>query len=63
VHADHVAYTYASLSDLFDNYGELRAKGIGPYWCIHHGSVEYDPDEWLAEVRSGTPVEYLLVSH
>jgi hypothetical protein len=23
--------------------------------------VEYDPDEWLAEVRSGTPVEDLLV--
>ena len=98
---DHVAYTYASLSDLFDSYAELQAKGISPYWCIHHGitvsmyycdpdgnqmelqvdcfadsddanafmcrtfainpiGVEYDPDEWLAEVRSGTPVEDLL---
>jgi catechol-2,3-dioxygenase len=98
---DHVAYTYASLSDLFDNYSDLKAKGINPYWCIHHGitvsmyygdpdgnqmefqvdcfadsdhanafihrsfainpiGVEYDPDEWLAEVRSGTPVKNLL---
>jgi catechol 2,3-dioxygenase-like lactoylglutathione lyase family enzyme len=98
---DHVAYTYASLSDLFDRYAELKADGIRPYWCIHHGitvsmyyggpdgnqlefqvdcfadnddanafmhrafsinpiGVEYDPEEWLAEVRSGTPVEGLL---
>jgi hypothetical protein len=98
---DHVAYTYASLSDLFDSYAELKGNGISPYWCIHHGitvsmyygdpdgnqmefqvdcftdnddanaymyrsfainpiGVEYDPDEWLAEVRSGTPVEDLL---
>lgn len=98
---DHVAYTYASLSDLFESYAELKAKGISPYWCIHHGitvsmyygdpdgnqmefqvdcypdseganafihrsfavnpiGVEYDPDEWLAEVRSGTSAEDLL---
>jgi hypothetical protein len=98
---DHVAYTYASLSDLFDSYLELKAMGIGPYWCIHHGitvsmyygdpdgnqmefqvdcfaanddanaimyrafainpiGVEYDPDEWLAEVGYGTPIEDLL---
>ena len=45
---DHVAYTYASLKDLFDNYAQLKAKGIAPYWCIHHGvtvSMYYaDPD-------------------
>jgi catechol-2,3-dioxygenase len=45
---DHVAYTYASLQDLFDNYVQLKAKGIVPYWCIHHGvtvSMYYaDPD-------------------
>ena len=98
---DHVAYTYASLSDLFDSYAELKSKGIIPYWCVHHGitvsmyygdpdgnqmefqvdcfadssdanafiyrafainpiGVEYDPDEWLTEVRSGTPVQDLL---
>src|SRR5664280_1987216 len=48
VGVDHVAYTYASLSDLFDSYAELKAKGISPYWCIHHGitvSMYYgDPD-------------------
>jgi len=45
---DHVAYTYASLTDLFDKYTELKAQGINPYWCIHHGitvSMYYgDPD-------------------
>lgn len=45
---DHVAYTYASLSDLLENYAQLKEKGISPYWCIHHGitvSMYYaDPD-------------------
>ena len=45
---DHVAYTYSSLSDLFDRYAELKDEGISPYWCIHHGitvSMYYgDPD-------------------
>jgi catechol-2,3-dioxygenase len=94
---DHVA----SLSDLFDRYAELKADGIKPYWCVHHGitvsmyygdpdgnqmefqvdcfpdnddanafmhrafsinpvGVEYDPEEWLVEVRSGLPAEDLL---
>ncbi len=45
---DHVAYTYRSLSELFENYVQLKAHGILPYWCIHHGitvSMYYgDPD-------------------
>lgn len=45
---DHVAYTYASLTDLFRNYAQLKAQGITPYWCVHHGitvSMYYaDPD-------------------
>ena len=45
---DHVAYTYASLGDLFENYAQLQENGIAPYWCIHHGitvSMYYaDPD-------------------
>ena len=45
---DHVAYTYASLSDLFESYARLKEKGIKPYWTIHHGitiSMYYaDPD-------------------
>jgi catechol-2,3-dioxygenase len=45
---DHVAYTYASLTDLFENYAQLAAQGIRPYWCVHHGitvSMYYaDPD-------------------
>lgn len=45
---DHVAYTYGSLTTLFENYENLKAQGISPYWCIHHGitvSMYYaDPD-------------------
>jgi catechol-2,3-dioxygenase len=99
---DHVAYTYDSVEDLFENYAQLKDKGIRPYWCIHHGvtlsmyyadpdgnqmelqvdacataeeanaymngahfeanpiGVEYDPDEILAKLRSGTPGSALL---
>jgi catechol-2,3-dioxygenase len=45
---DHVAYSYGSLGDLFENYALLKDKGILPYWCVHHGitvSMYYaDPD-------------------
>lgn len=103
VGVDHVAYSYQSLTDLLQNYGELKAAGIEPYWCVHHGltvsmyyadpdgnqmefqvdvyptaeelqayisgpkfgvnpiGVEYDPVEWLARLRAGTPVSELLV--
>ncbi|MGE0101220.1 MAG: VOC family protein [Blastocatellales bacterium] len=45
---DHVAYTYASLSDLLETYARLKEHEIIPYWCVHHGitvSLYYaDPD-------------------
>jgi len=45
---DHLAWTYASLHDLFDSYIHCKANGIDPYWCVHHGltiSMYYaDPD-------------------
>ena len=48
VGVEHIAYTYQSLEDLFENYTRLKSKGILPYWCIHHGltiSMYYaDPD-------------------
>jgi catechol-2,3-dioxygenase len=48
VGVDHVAYTYASLHDLLEKYAQLKAHGIQPYWCVHHGitvSLYYaDPD-------------------
>ena len=34
---DHVGYTYASLTELLENYARLRDEGIRPYWCVHHG--------------------------
>ncbi len=99
---DHVAYAYASLHDLFENYAQLKEEGISPYWCIHHGitvsmyyadpdgnqmefqidsfsssedanafinarfsdnpvGVEYDPEDWLARLRAGTPASDFLV--
>ena len=102
VGVDHVAYTYGSLNELFENYAWLKDKAIKPYWCIHHGvtlsmyyvdpdgnqmefqvdcfltaeganelmhsprwglnpiGVEYDPDEYLAKLRAGTPACELL---
>jgi catechol-2,3-dioxygenase len=48
VGVEHIAYTYPSLEDLFENYTRLKGHGIVPYWCIHHGltiSMYYaDPD-------------------
>jgi catechol 2,3-dioxygenase-like lactoylglutathione lyase family enzyme len=45
---DHVAYSHPSLERLFENYAQLKAQGITPYWCVHHGvtvSMYYaDPD-------------------
>jgi catechol-2,3-dioxygenase len=45
---DHVAYEYGSLKGLLENYAELKAAGILPYWCVNHGlsaSLYYaDPD-------------------
>ena len=45
---DHVAWEYGSLRDLLENYAELKANGIVPYWAVHHGmsaSLYYaDPD-------------------
>ena len=102
VGVDHVAYTYASLEDLFENYEQLKTKDIEPYWCVHHGmtvsmyyadpdgnqmefqvdvfddseeagdymrgpitaanpvGVEYDPEDWLARMRAGTPASEFL---
>ncbi|NOX94607.1 MAG: biphenyl 2,3-dioxygenase [Alphaproteobacteria bacterium] len=97
VGVDHVAWEYGSLRDLMENYAELKAAGIKPYWAVNHGmsaslyyadpddnqmeftvdcfatkaqgseyfhgteigenpvGTEYDPDEWLAKLRCGTP--------
>jgi catechol-2,3-dioxygenase len=45
---DHVAWEYSSLTDLLNNFADLRSKGIEPYWCVNHGmsaSLYYaDPD-------------------
>lgn len=52
---DHVAFTYASLSDLLENHGRLREIGIRPTWAINHGpttSMYYeDPDGNFVELQ------------
>jgi len=95
VGVEHVAYSYQSLDDLFENYVRLKSEAILPYWCIHHGltismyyadpdgnqiefqvdcfqskeegnayicgprfsenpvGVEFDPEDWLRQVRAG----------
>jgi len=100
---DHVAYTYQSLEDLFENYVRLKSKDVLPYWCIHHGltismyyadpdgnqtefqvdcfeskkecndyicgpnfatnpvGVEFDPEDWLSQVRAGASFSDFLV--
>jgi catechol-2,3-dioxygenase len=100
---DHVAYTYRSLEDLLENYEQLKAKGIKPYWCVHHGvtvsmyyadpdgnqmefqvdafgssaeandfmcgpimaanpvGVEYDPEDWLTQIRAGKSASDFLM--
>ena len=48
VGVDHLAYGFASLTDLLQKYAQLQKLDIKPYWCIHHGvtiSLYYaDPD-------------------
>ncbi|MFT7289469.1 MAG: catechol 2,3-dioxygenase-like lactoylglutathione lyase family enzyme [Halieaceae bacterium] len=45
---DHIAFTYASLTELLQTYSRLKLEGIEPHWCINHGgttSLYYeDPD-------------------
>lgn len=55
---EHVAFTYASLGDLFDQYDRMKARGISPYWTINHGftlSAYYrDPDGNQVETQVDT---------
>jgi catechol 2,3-dioxygenase-like lactoylglutathione lyase family enzyme len=53
---DHVAFTYNSLTDLYDTYARLKAEdGIAPFWAINHGpttSLYYrDPDGNQVELQ------------
>ena len=45
---NHVAFNFASLDELLDNYQRLKGLGIVPHWCVNHGpttSMYYrDPD-------------------
>ena len=51
----HVAFTFANLGELLENYQRLKAAGIAPYWCINHGpttSMYYrDPDKNQVELQ------------
>lgn len=51
----HMAFTYASLSDLIATYERLEKLGIQPVWCVNHGpttSMYYaDPDGNQVELQ------------
>lgn len=52
---DHIAFTYASLGDLLENWERLHRLGIDPVWCTNHGpttSMYYeDPDGNIIELQ------------
>ncbi|MFI9616481.1 VOC family protein [Streptomyces sp. NPDC052023] len=51
----HIAFTYASLRNLLDNYRRLAVLGVEPFWCVNHGgttSMYYaDPDGNSVELQ------------
>lgn len=55
VGTDHIAFTYADISDLLSTYERLKGEGIEPVWCINHGptiSMYYaDPDGSRIELQ------------
>jgi len=50
----HMAFTYAGLDDLIDNYLRLKELGIRPHRCVNHGVTTsmyyYDPDRNQVEL-------------
>jgi catechol-2,3-dioxygenase len=51
---NHVAFTFAGLDDLTENYSRLKKIGISPHRCVNHGvttSMYYhDPDNNQVEL-------------
>jgi catechol-2,3-dioxygenase len=45
---NHIAFNFATLEELLENYERLKRLGIEPHWCVNHGpttSIYYrDPD-------------------
>jgi catechol 2,3-dioxygenase-like lactoylglutathione lyase family enzyme len=52
---DHVAFAYASLTEMLTLWERLKGKGIHPYWAVNHGptcSLYYmDPDQNKIELQ------------
>ena len=50
----HMAFTYAGLHDLAENYQRLKAMGVKPHRCVNHGVTTsmyyYDPDRNQVEL-------------
>ena len=51
----HVAYAFPRIGDLLATYRRLKARGIEPFWPVHHGptvSLYYhDPDGNAVELQ------------
>ncbi|KAE8366464.1 Glyoxalase/Bleomycin resistance protein/Dihydroxybiphenyl dioxygenase [Aspergillus caelatus] len=52
---EHIAFSYATLSDLMLSYRQRKDRGISPIWCVNHGpttSIYYkDPDGNVLETQ------------
>ncbi|KAE8376602.1 Glyoxalase/Bleomycin resistance protein/Dihydroxybiphenyl dioxygenase [Aspergillus bertholletiae] len=52
---EHIAFSYATLSDLMLSYRQRKDRGISPIWCVNHGpttSIYYkDPDGNILETQ------------
>jgi len=63
----HIAFEYASFSDMFDSYARLRDLGIVPHFCLDHGlttSMYYgDPDRNLVELQIDNFGDWAKSSH
>lgn len=55
---EHFAFTYATLDDLLAQFERMKAKGVHPYFQVHHGmtlSAYYrDPDGNQVETQIDT---------
>ena len=47
--------------DCFDSSEAANAYMEGPHFAANPIGVEFDPDEWLSRLRSGTPPSEFLV--
>jgi catechol-2,3-dioxygenase len=52
---DHIAFTYANITDLLATWERLDRSEVRPFWCINHGTTTsiyyHDPDQNRVELQ------------